>query len=166
MYFNIIIRYTAVIFRGWLRFCRQLEASLCLLKGRVNGTLYSSSSIESTTQPVNSTQGCIGTRSLRFKCPILFWHANVTPGAFLLTFLTAHITNTCHFPWVNIPCESYCRVAGHLASILKDLGSDLCQNTWYFAEFFFYFLQMLSSTFFLNSKFKSFYHFMSHKNCC
>jgi len=43
----------------------------------------------------NFTQACYCIRSLRFKCPILFRHANVTQGAFLLIFLAAHIKNIC-----------------------------------------------------------------------
>jgi len=114
----------------------------------------------------NSTQASICTRSLCFKCPILFWYANVTQGAFLLILLAVHITNICHFPWVNIRCESYCRVDGHLAFILKDLESNLCQNTCYSAEFFSISLRsFLPRFFFFNSTLKSFNH-LCYKNCC
>ena len=111
--------------------------SLCLLQARVNGTSHSISSIESTTQPFSSTQACICIPSLRFKCPILCRHANVTQGTFLLIFLAAHVTNIWHFPWANILHESYCGVDDQPASILKDLGSNLCQNTCYSAAFLF-----------------------------
>jgi hypothetical protein len=110
----------------------------------------------------NSTQACICTRSLRFKCPILFWHANVTQDAFLLKFLAAHITNICYFPWVNIPCESYCGVDGHP----EGSGIESLPKYLLFSGIFFYFPQMLSFTFFFNSTFKPFYHFVPHKNCC
>jgi len=137
MYFNIILQYTAVRVRGWLGLCHQLEMNLCLLQVRVNGTCYPRSSIEPVTQPVNSAQACICIRFLRFKCPILCRHANVTRGAFLLIFLAAHIKNIWYFHWVNVLRESYCGVDDPLASILKDLGSNLCQNTFYSAAFFF-----------------------------